>query len=118
MYMSRSRVRSAFRWSLGAVALGLVVGLVVTAALGARLVRERAGSRAQVTRHFEYVLADNKIFVYDIDRANKLVGTIPLPPIGPVHGFVASPVTGMLYISYGGQGGSSGNGSLLAFDLL
>jgi DNA-binding beta-propeller fold protein YncE len=116
--MSRLGVRSAFRWSLGAVALGLVVGLVVTAAVGARLVRERAGSRALVTRHFEYVVADNKIFVYDIDRANKLVGTIPLPPIGPVHGVVASPVTGMLYISYGGSGGPAGDGSMLAFDLL
>ena len=34
------------------------------------------------------------------------------------HGVVASPGNGILYVSYGGQGGSSGSGSLLAYDLL
>jgi DNA-binding beta-propeller fold protein YncE len=34
------------------------------------------------------------------------------------RGVVASPATHTLYISYGGDGGSSGTGSLLAYDLL
>ncbi len=70
------------------------------------------------THHFEYVVAPGAIDVYSIDDANRLVGQIPLPQTttGP-RGVVASPRSGLLYISYGGQGGSTGTGSMLAFDL-
>jgi DNA-binding beta-propeller fold protein YncE len=73
--------------------------------------------RPPVTRHFEYVLNDRELWVYDIDRRNRLVGTIHVPQIVDSHGMAVSPVTGRLYVSYGGQGGSSGNGSMLAYDL-
>lgn len=62
-------------------------------------------------------MTDSQITVYDIDRGNKFVRTIPLPNIGPPHGVVASPTTAMLYVSYGGSGGPQENGSLLAYDL-
>ena len=118
---------------VGAVALA-VVGLVVTRSLVDRLgsnspcavvtkpsfsknrspAQITAGSR--VTAHFEYVVADCEIDVYDIDRGNRLVQRINLPQIDPsTHGFVASPQAGMLYISFGNQGPPGG--SLLAYDL-
>lgn len=76
-----------------------------------------AGMQTGGIRHLEYVVDPNAIYVYDIDRSNRLVQSIPLPKIDP-HGVAASPSTGMLYISYGGDGGSGGNGSLLEYDLI
>jgi DNA-binding beta-propeller fold protein YncE len=108
-----------------------VVGLVVLAGLLALFVaRSRSkpavhGSgrspavltaHSRVTRHFEYVISDGAVYVYSIDRANRLVQRISLPQIGSsIHGSVAAPRTARLYISYGSQ--KPPGGSLLAYDL-
>jgi DNA-binding beta-propeller fold protein YncE len=71
---------------------------------------------SSTTRQFEYVVARGAVYVYSIDHANRLVQTISLPVIGSsLHGVVASPRTGRLYISYGQQ--APPGGSLLAYDL-
>jgi DNA-binding beta-propeller fold protein YncE len=75
-------------------------------------------ARSRATARFEYVISDHEIDVYAIDHANRLVQQIGLSQIVNPHGAVASPATGMLYISCGGQGGSDGSGSMLAYDLL
>jgi DNA-binding beta-propeller fold protein YncE len=68
------------------------------------------------TEHFEYVASSGALYVYSIDRGNRLVQTVRLPQIGSsLHGIVASPATGRLYISYGQQ--KPPGGSLLAYDL-
>jgi DNA-binding beta-propeller fold protein YncE len=73
-------------------------------------------SRSAATRHFEYVVSAGALHVYSIDRSNQLVEIVRLPQIGvPIHGVVASPRTGKLYVAYGGQGPPAG--SLLAYDL-
>jgi DNA-binding beta-propeller fold protein YncE len=73
-------------------------------------------AHSAVERHFEYVASNGALYVYSIDRANRLVQTVRLPEIGAsVHGMVASPRSGRLYISYGEQGPPGG--SLLAYDL-
>ncbi len=69
-------------------------------------------------RHYEYVLTDGWIYVYDIDNDNSLVKSVAVPTSSGVRGAAVCPADGMMYISYGGIGGSSGNGSLLQFDLL
>jgi DNA-binding beta-propeller fold protein YncE len=69
-------------------------------------------------RHYEYVFPDGGMYVYDMDKGHELVKTIRLPTTAGVRGVVASPVTHMLYISYGGDSGRNGNGSLLKFDLV
>jgi DNA-binding beta-propeller fold protein YncE len=69
-------------------------------------------------RHFEYVFPDGGMYVYDMDDGHKLVKYISLPTRAGVRGVAASSVTRMLYISYGGDGGSNGNGSLLKYDLV
>lgn len=73
---------------------------------------------SKVIRHFEYVVQDREIDVYDIDRANRLVQRIKVPEIDTPRGAVAHPATGMLYVTYGGQGGDSGTGSMLKYDLV
>jgi hypothetical protein len=70
------------------------------------------------TRHYEYVFPDGSMSVYDIDHGHRLVQQVSLPTTAGVRGVAASPRTHMLYISYGGDGGSHGNGSLLKYNLL
>ena len=102
---------------------GLVTALVLVTlvGLGASALAAAGSGRSSLTRaktlHYEYVVNDGVVFVYDIDRANRFVRKLVIPGIVDSHGAVASPRTGMLYVSYGGQGGTSGSGSLLAYDL-
>jgi DNA-binding beta-propeller fold protein YncE len=69
-------------------------------------------------RHYEYVFPDQGIYVYDEDREFALVKTISLPEVRTTRGVAVSLPDAMLYISYGGHGGHSGNGSLLKYDLM
>ncbi len=68
--------------------------------------------------HYEYVFPDGAMYVYDIDAGHRLVRRVALPMARGIRGVVASPPTHTLYISYGGDGGGNGTGSLLAYDLL
>lgn len=87
----------------------------VTAALAA----PRAGSLATAeVHHYEYVVVDQAVYVYDIDHRERLVQKIALPRIERVRGVVTNPRTHILYISHGGDGGGNGTGSLLAYDLV
>lgn len=68
--------------------------------------------------HYEYVFPDGWIYVYDIDNDHKLIDSMSVPTSGGTRGVAASPTDGMLYISYNGDGGFRGNGSLLQYNLL
>ena len=73
-------------------------------------------AHSAVTKHFEYVISGGAVYVYSIDHSNRLVQTISLPQIGSsIHGVVASPRTGNLYIATGRQ--APPGGSLLAYNL-
>ncbi len=69
-------------------------------------------------QHFEYVFPANEMDVYDMDNGQRLVKTVSLPQAGDVRGVAADPARHMLFLSYGGDGGPNGTGSLLAYDLL
>jgi hypothetical protein len=69
-------------------------------------------------QHDEYVFPTGAMDVYDMDHGQALVKEVSLPTTQDVRGVVASPATGMLYVSYGGDGGPNGNGSLLKYNLL
>jgi hypothetical protein len=71
------------------------------------------------TQHLEYVLNDGRISVYDIDDGFALVKTISLPQLeAGVRGVSVAPSTHLMFISYGGDGGGNGSGSVLAYDVL
>jgi DNA-binding beta-propeller fold protein YncE len=70
------------------------------------------------TRHFEYVVLEREIDVFDIDRGFRPVQRLSLPEAHAVRGVAAAPATQTLYLTVGGDGGSFGNGSLVALDLL
>jgi DNA-binding beta-propeller fold protein YncE len=69
-------------------------------------------------RRYEYVFPDGWMVVYDLDRAFRVVGRVRIPAAGSLHGLAVSPRTATLYLSTGGNGGSSGTGSLIDYDLL
>jgi hypothetical protein len=71
------------------------------------------------SHHLEYVLQDGTIYVYDMDHGYGPVGTISLPQtsIG-IRGVTVYPPAHMMYVSYGGDGGENGNGSVLAYNLV
>jgi hypothetical protein len=69
--------------------------------------------------HLEYVLDDGLVSVYDMDHEQQLVKTISLPQTSAgIRGVAADPATHTMFVSYGGDGGGNGNGSVLAYDLL
>lgn len=107
---------------VGAVLLVAALALLVDRSRSEPPAGNSGTSPAQLTRHstktghFEYVLADGALYVYSIDHGNSLVQTVSLPWIGTsIHGVVASPRTGRLYVAYGQQ--KPPGGSLLAYDL-
>ena len=73
------------------------------------------GVCATVVNHYEYLLIDGSVSVYDIDNGFSLVKKINLPTSG-TRGEVAHAGTGMMYVSYGSD--STGPGSLLKYDLV
>ncbi|MGH2857062.1 MAG: YncE family protein, partial [Solirubrobacteraceae bacterium] len=68
------------------------------------------------TRDYEYVFVDGEAYVYDVGRGQRLVQTISLPGITSIRGVGMDLRDRLLYISYGGDGGSDGTGSLAAYD--
>jgi DNA-binding beta-propeller fold protein YncE len=57
--------------------------------------------------------------VYDIDHRFKRVETFTLPGTNRgVRGVAVAPATHMMFVSFGGDGGGNGNGSVLAYDLV
>ena len=70
------------------------------------------------TSHFVYVVENGQLQVFDMDNGHSLVKTVALPGETSPLGLAVSAATNMLYISYGGFGGSQGTGSMLEYNLL
>jgi DNA-binding beta-propeller fold protein YncE len=100
---------------LGA-ALGCSSGAGARSAPAPSLAGVAAGGAG--VHHYEYVFPDRSMYVYDMDSRQRLVERVDLPLAQGVRGVVVSPATHLLYISYGGDGGSNGTGSMLAYDLV
>jgi sugar lactone lactonase YvrE len=64
------------------------------------------------------VFPDREVVVYDIDHGQRLVAHWPVPDAHSLRGVAVSPRTGTMWFSVGGNGGTSGHGALVAYDLL
>ncbi|TLY29363.1 MAG: hypothetical protein E6K56_08495, partial [Ignavibacteria bacterium] len=89
-----------------------------TAATSRSTVYVKPPAGAPANHRYEYVFPDGWIYVYDIDSGHALVKSISVPTTTGTRGVAVSPNDGMLYISYGGDGGANGKGSLLQYDLI
>jgi DNA-binding beta-propeller fold protein YncE len=74
-------------------------------------------ARPAPLHRYEYVFPDRHAYVYDIDHGHRLVAQWAIPAAHSLRGVAFSVRTGRLYFSVGGNGGSSGNGGLVAYDL-
>jgi hypothetical protein len=84
-----------------------------------RLLFHAAGAPGAAGFHrYEYVFPDRQIAVYDIDHGHRLVARWSVPEAHALRGVAVCPLTRMLYLSVGGNGGRSGNGALISYDLL
>lgn len=99
------------------LAAGVSVSLALAGFVSIKTLITQNASAAAGTNHYLYVFPGSGLYAYDIDNGHKLVKKVPLPTSAGGRGVVADPVAGMLYISYGGNGGSHGNGSLLKYNL-
>jgi DNA-binding beta-propeller fold protein YncE len=127
--LSRGRRRAALA-AAPIAALAALVAFGCSAGMGTQSASSQAGAAVALSssaprstsgravHHYEYVFPDGSIYVYDMDARQRLVQRVALPTAKGIRGVVASPVTHTLYVSYGGDGGSNGSGSLLAYDLL
>jgi hypothetical protein len=66
---------------------------------------------------YEYVFPDQSMLVYEIP-GHRLVEETRFPQAAGIRGVAVSPRTHMLFISFGGDGGANGSGSMLAYDLV
>jgi hypothetical protein len=71
-----------------------------------------------VSHHYEYVFPDREVDVYDLDHGFRLVAHWHVEEAHALRGVAVSPSTQRLYFSVGGNGGSSGKGSIVAYDIV
>jgi DNA-binding beta-propeller fold protein YncE len=77
------------------------------------------GAKADSTiHHYFYVFPDHTLYVYDMDNNFQLIQQISFPNTDGGRGIIADPASGSLYLSYHGDGGIHGTGSLLKYDLI
>jgi DNA-binding beta-propeller fold protein YncE len=71
------------------------------------------------TLRYEYVVNGNEVYVYNLGNlAAPPVTSFSLPFSGPPQGVAFNAASATLYVSYGGEGGPDGTGSIIAYDLL
>jgi hypothetical protein len=83
------------------------------------LIKGMTAARADsAIHHYFYVFPDHALDVYDMDNNFQLVQQISLPMTDGGRGIIADPASGSLYLSYHGDGGIHGTGSLLKYNLI
>ncbi|HEV2943973.1 MAG TPA: hypothetical protein VGX26_02520, partial [Solirubrobacteraceae bacterium] len=86
-----------------------------------QLIRTKKDPAPSPISHLEYVVQDGVTSVYDMDHEYKLLKTISLPSTeDQIRGVTVAPSTHLMFIPHGGDGpvNGSGNGSVLAYDLV
>ena len=98
--------------------LGLIAIVTIILVATQFMIIFRSSSKASTVNHYLYVFLVQQMDVYDIDNNFALVKSVSLPMLTDVRGVDADPASSSLYIAYGGDGGSHGNGSLLKYNVL
>lgn len=103
----------------------LVATLVVAAGCGGHastaskvLLRVPGAPGAAGAHRYEYVFPDRELDVYTAAPPFRLVERVHVPQLHSLRGVAVSPSTGTLYASVGGNGGASGDGAVVAYDLI
>jgi DNA-binding beta-propeller fold protein YncE len=81
------------------------------------LLRTAAAPGAPGFHRYEYVFPDRQIDVFEARPPFTLAERVRVDALHSLRGVAVDPRTATLYASVGGNGGTSGRGGLLAFDL-
>ncbi len=113
--MSRKRIgRSLQVLAVLVVAASLLFGGWIVV-----LSQQRKVAADATVHHYMYVFPDGKVVAYDMDNNFQVVPSQSFSlPTTNTRGAIASVVNHVMYVSWGGTGGSKGNGSMLAYDML
>lgn len=65
-----------------------------------------------------YVVTPGLLSLYRIGGDWGLISSVSLPFTDPVRGIDADPVHGTLFVSHGGNGGTTGTGALMRYDMV
>jgi hypothetical protein len=83
-----------------------------------RFAPRAASARDGRVHHYEYVFPDEGMVVFDVDDHFRVVERVAVPDRRGYRGVAVCPATRRLYMSVGGNGGSSGTGAVIAYDLM
>jgi DNA-binding beta-propeller fold protein YncE len=82
------------------------------------LFRSAEAPGAPGAHRYEYVVPDRELDVFEAAPPFRLIERVRVPALHSLRGVAVDPGTARLYASVGGNGGSSGVGGLVAYDLL
>jgi DNA-binding beta-propeller fold protein YncE len=84
-----------------------------------RVVFRAAGAPGSPGSHrYEYIFLDRELDVVQAAPPFRLVERVRIPELHSLRGVAVDPRSGTVYASVGGNGGSSGPGGLVAYDLV
>ena len=106
----------------GVKRLAILVALCLCTGCGTRhdpVVFRGAGAPGAPGSHrYEYIFLDRELDVVQAQPPFRLVERVRIPELHALRGVAVDPRSATVYASVGGNGGSSGNGGLVAYDLL
>ena len=121
MKSNRSTRLNGARWTCRLA--GALAAVALLSGCGGRTtsihvaVHTAAAPGAPGLHRYEYVFPDRQIDVFEARPPFTLVERVRVDALHSLRGVAVDPRTATLYASVGGNGGASGRGGLLAFDL-
>jgi DNA-binding beta-propeller fold protein YncE len=103
------------------VAVALTIVVLCTGCGGRKdaVVFRGEGAPGSAGAHrYEYVFLDRELDVVEVQPPFRLVERVRIPEFHSLRGVAVDPRSATVYASVGGNGGSSGHGGLVAYDLL
>jgi DNA-binding beta-propeller fold protein YncE len=82
------------------------------------LFRDTGAPGSAGAHRYEYIFLDRELDVVQAQPPFRLVERVRIPEFHSLRGVAVDPRSATVYASVGGNGGSSGNGGLVAYDLL
>ena len=100
----------------------ILIAVVICVGCGARqdpvLFRDADAPGSADAHRYEYIFLDQELNVLQAQPPFRLVERVRIPEFHSLRGVAVAPRSATVYASVGGNGGSSGNGGLVAYDLL
>ena len=102
--------------------LPILIAVVICVGCGARqdpvLFRDAGAPGGAGAHRYEYIFLDRELDVVQAQPPFRLVERVRIPEFHSLRGVAVDPRSATVYASVGGNGGSSGHGGLVAYDLL